>query len=472
MSDVSLESFSDDPFEEETLIETSAVNNQLPAAIDSEKALLGALLLNGHEVFPSIKSVLKAEHFFSHQHREIYKALLVIDSNNDPFDPITVSDVLARQKKLNRAGGQEYIIELATGAVLNVNVEHLANIIFERAMLRSIIDVSRQTIADSYSEDVYDSRFVLEKADQRLREIAENRPSEGGLLPMQELLDKTFTKLNEIKDNKGNITGITTGFKGLNEITSGWQSEDLVILAARPSMGKTALALSFLEHAARDKKSVLLFSMEMPSISITMRMISAMSKVELKKIREAKLDPQEWESVGKAIVELKRFGIFIDDSGGLTVTQLRDRVRRYARIHGEPDLILVDYLGLMQAPEHASNRVNEISYISGGLKQIARDYKCPVIALSQLSRAVEQRNSKKPVLADLRDSGSIEQDADLILFIYRDEYYLREQSKRKGIADIIIAKHRNGELGEVPLSFLAQYAQFSNYMSTAESLEE
>lgn len=448
---------------------------RLPQAIEAEKALLGALLLSGSEFFEQVKLLLQERDFYAPRHRLIFKAMeSLADENSRSFDPVNVCDILNSHNQLNKAGGQEYIHELLHGALIAGDIESYAKLIKNRSIIRELIAVSHQILRDCHTAYNREPDYLLAKAEQELQRVVDSRPKEGELLPVSMALKKAISKMEEIQSKGSSIIGLSTGFNDLDRKLSGWQESDLIILAARPSMGKTALALNFVYQAAMSQeKPVLVFSVEMPSNAVMMRILSFMTKLPLQKIREAKLTRPEMGRLEAAVEQLRNRPLYIDDSPDLTTYDMRSRIRRIMKSTGEenPALIMVDYLQLIRQPEQSENRNQEVSEMSRDLRQIAREFKCPVIVLSQLSRAVEKRNSQtpKPINSDLRDSGSIEQDADIILFIYRDEYYKADKSKSPGIAEIIISKHRNGETGVVKLAFLGKFASFGDLAREQEA---
>ncbi len=435
----------------------------LPHSIEAEQAVLGGLMLAGDKAFDQIASMVRTEDFFRPEHRIIYSALARLAEEQQPFDAITLSDDLDGRKELDKAGGAGYISELANNTPGTVNLESYARIVRERATLRQLIEAADLLRQRSFNPDGADPDELLSEAEKRLIDIAESGPKNDALLDANQLLKAAIDQINFLFESESDITGVSTGFDDLDGKTSGWQKSDLIIVAARPSMGKTAFALNMVEHAMfHTEKPVLVFSLEMPAQSLMMRMLASVGRIELKKLRDGSLANEDWDKLSRSATRLKDQKLYIDDTPGLTPTEMRARTRRLVREQNEsPAMIMVDYLQLMRVPGNSDNRVQEISEISRSLKQLAREFECPVIALSQLNRGVEQRPNKRPMNSDLRESGAIEQDADVIVFLYRDEYY-NEDSPDKGIAEIIIGKQRNGEIGTCKLQFEGKYTRFNN----------
>ena len=434
----------------------------LPHSLEAEQGVIGGLMLAGESVFDQIASLVREEDFFRPEHRLIFSTLSRLAEDREPFDSITICEDLSSRKELEKAGGSTYITDLAASTPSAANVEAYARIVRERATLRQLIEAADVLKSRSYNTEGLESRDLLSDAEKRLIDIAEGGPKDDALKDTDTLLKSAIDRINELYESDSDITGVSTGFTDLDEKTSGWQKSDLVVVAARPSMGKTAFALNMVEHALfNTDKPILVFSLEMPAQALMMRLLASVGRIELKKIRDGKLSGDEWDSLSRAATRLKGKKLFIDDTASLTPTEVRARTRRLAREHGEPAMIMLDYLQLMRVAGAGDNRVQEISEISRSLKQVAREFDCPMIALSQLNRGVEQRPNKRPMNSDLRESGAIEQDADVILFIYRDEYY-NEDSTDKGIAEIIIGKQRNGEIGTCKLQFEGQYTRFNN----------
>ncbi len=435
---------------------------QLPHSPEAEQAVLGGLMLAGYSAFDGIASIVKEEDFYRAEHRLIFSTLTRLAESREPFDPITVCDDLNSRKQLNKAGGAGYISELAANTPSAANVQAYARIVREQATLRQLIGAATEIITRSYNPEGSEAQELLNEAEKRFIDIAEDRPRDEGFQTVDRLLKGTIDRIEELYESGGKLTGVSTGYSDLDDMTSGWQKADLIVVAARPSMGKTAFALNMAEHALlHEDRPVVIFSLEMPAQSLAMRLLSSLGRIPLKHIRDGRLSADEWDRLSKAAAKLKGRKLFIDDTPGLTPVEVRARTRRLVREHGVPALVLVDYLQLMRLAGPSEGRTQEISEISRSLKQVAREFDCPLIALSQLNRAVEQRPNKRPMNSDLRESGAIEQDADVILFIYRDEYY-HEDSPDKGVAEIIIGKQRNGEIGTCKLQFQGEFTRFNN----------
>ncbi len=442
------------PYEEETV-------SALPHSVEAEQSVIGGLLRDTSQ-FDAVSEVLSAVDFFTANHSRIYTVMSDLIERDQPIDVITVSEELSHRDELTAAGGLDYIADLATQVPSSANVVAYAKIVRERSTLRQLISAATEISKASYNPGGLASDDLLQLAEKRVLEISEERPKEGGFVDVNALLKKTVEKIDHLFRSDSDITGLATGINDLDEKTSGWQSGELIILAARPSMGKTALALNFIEAAILSQdKPALVFSMEMPSDSLVMRMLSSMGRIDQGRLRNGKLTEEDWPKLEMAARKLKDKPLFIDDTAGLTPNEIRARVRRIAREHGNPAVIMVDYLQLMHVGGSADGRTQEISEISRSMKALAKEYDCPVIALSQLNRGVEQRPNKRPMNSDLRESGAIEQDADVILFIYRDEYY-NEDSPDKGIAELIIGKQRNGEIGTCRAAFVGKFTRFDN----------
>lgn len=412
--------------------------------------------------FDAVAEITSEQDFYKAGHRKIFRAMVALVDREQPIDVITLSEHLAQQDELAVSGGFDYLTDLATDVPSSANVVAYARIVRERATLRQLISAATEISRASFNPAGLGSDDLLQMAEKRVLEIAEERPKEGGFEDVNVLLKQTADKIDELFHSDSNITGLTTGLSELDEKTSGWQNGELIILAARPSMGKTALALNFVEAAVFSQpKPVLVFSLEMPADSLIMRMLSSVGRIDQGNLRNGKLTDEDWPKLQAAFGKLKDKKLFIDDTAGLSPNEVRARIRRLAREHGDPGMIMIDYLQLMQIAGNTEGRTQEISEISRSLKALAKEYSCPVMALSQLNRGVEQRPNKRPMNSDLRESGAIEQDADVILFIYRDEYY-NEESNEKGMAELIIGKQRNGEIGTCRAAFLGKYTRFDN----------
>ena len=435
--------------------------NVPPQSLEAEQAVIGGLML-ANESFDSVAEVLQATNFYHPQHRLIFQEMHLLVESNKPLDLITVSEALEALGELENVGGWGYLADLAKNTPSASNIMAYAHIVLESATRRQLIAATNEISNIGFNPEGRDSQELLSFAEQQIIGIAEGRPQAGGFENVETLLKDAVERIDELNRTGGAITGLTTGFKDLDKKTSGWQESDLIILAARPSMGKTAFGMNAVENALLNSdKPVIVFSLEMPAQSLILRMLSSIGRIDQSKVRSGQLDQSEFNKLSAAVSKLKGKKLFIDDTPGLTPNEMRGRVRRFHREHGEIGLIMLDYLQLMRVSGFSDGRTAEISEISRSLKSIAREFKCPMLALSQLNRALEQRPNKRPINSDLRESGAIEQDADVILFIYRDEVY-NEESADKGTAEIIIGKQRNGPIGMCRLSFQDKYTRFDN----------
>ncbi len=441
-----------------------------PNSIQAEQSVLGGLMLD-NQTWDSIADKVVEIDFYRRSHQLIFSKIEELAEKQIPFDVITLSDALKVIGELENVGGLAYLIMLAKDTPSAANITAYANIVRERSVLRQLIHIGTQISDSAFNTEGRDTSELLENAERQVFQIAEQRQrgQSGGFIPIKSLLANAVDKIETLFEQEGAITGAGTGFTDFDELTSGLQPADLIIVAGRPSMGKTTIAMNMAENIAlKGNKPVAVFSMEMPGDSLAMRMMSSLGRIDQHKVRTGKLDDDDWPRLTSAINLLAGTQLFIDDSPALSPTEVRARARRLAREHGQLGLIVVDYLQLMQSPSSGDNRVQQISDISRGLKALAKELNVPVVALSQLNRNLEQRPNKRPVMSDLRDSGAIEQDADLIVFVYRDEVY-NEDSPDKGIAEIIIGKQRNGPLGTVRLTFLGQYTRFENFTGPSYS---
>tara|TARA_Y100000385_G_scaffold60929_1_gene59471 strand:+ start:9468 stop:10880 length:1413 start_codon:yes stop_codon:yes gene_type:complete len=433
-----------------------------PHSADAEQAVLGGLMLDNTE-WDNLSDLLVAEDFYRQEHQIIYAVMSAQSEANQPIDVVTVMEALNSRNELQTAGGLDYLSELSANARGTANIKYYAEIVRDRAVLRRIISTANKIADSSYNTGGRDVKEVLDEAEQAIFTIADERPETEGPVAVNPLLSRAAERIDELSQLKGGITGLSTGYTELDKMTSGWQKSDLVIVAGRPSMGKTAFAMNLVEEAVLNNPlPVLVFSLEMPAESLIFRMLSSIGRVNQSKLRNGDLSDEDWRGFNSAFEKLKDTKLFIDDSPGLSPMDMRSRVRRLKREHGDVGMVVIDYLQLMQIRGTSENRTGEISEISRSLKLLAREFKCPVIALSQLNRSLEQRPNKRPVMSDLRESGAIEQDADVITFIYRDEVY-NEDSPEKGVAEIIIGKQRNGPIGTLRLSFLGEFTRFENY---------
>ncbi len=434
-----------------------------PHSIQAEQSVLGGLMLD-NQTWDSIVDKVVEGDFYRKDHRMIFRAIEKLAEKQDPFDVITLSEALASAGQLNEVGGLAYLGTLAKDTPSAANIVAYATIVRDKSVLRQLIHVGTDISDSAFNPEGRDTSELLENAERQVFQIAEQRQrGQGGFTAIKSLLAQAVDKIEMLYEQEGNITGASTGFNDFDEMTSGLQPSDLIIVAGRPSMGKTTIAMNMAENVAiKGDKPVAVFSMEMPGDSLAMRMMSSLGRIDQHKIRTGKLDDDEWPRLTSAINLLAETKLFIDDTPALTPTEVRSRARRLMREHGQLGLIVLDYLQLMQSPASGDNRVQQISDISRGLKALAKELNVPVIALSQLNRNLEQRPNKRPVMSDLRESGGIEQDADVIVFVYRDEVY-NPDSPEKGVAEIIIGKQRNGPIGTVRLTFLGQYTRFENF---------
>ena len=446
-----------------------------PHNLDAEKAVLGALLTNGSNsgaVVDTVTSILKSEDFYRDAHRIIYDAILEIVHANKTADFITVGEELDRRKRLDAVGGLAYITSLANESV-SYNVEEHAKIISEKAQLRRLIDAGNKIVGMTYAgED--EPTTILNKAEQMVLDVSGQTQSESSFAPISEIVLSNLDRLNALQQHDGAITGVPTGFKDVDHVFNGLQKSDLILVAARPAMGKTAFTLNIAQNVTMlYDKTVAFFSLEMGKEQLVARILSSVAGVSSEKLRRANMEPADWEKVIVAADRMTKAKLFIDDTPGLTVQDMRSKLRRLKVEHGL-DLVIVDYIQLMQgrnSGKGSENRQQEVSEISRNLKLIAREFNVPLIALSQLSRGVESRPDKRPVLSDLRESGSLEQDADIVIFLYRDKYY-DENSEKGDNAEVLIRKHRNGSVGTVELRFIGELTQFKDVEFRDMGLEQ
>lgn len=436
-----------------------------PHSVEAEQSVLGGLLLDA-SAWDSVADVVRADDFYRPDHKLIFEAVGHLASQGKPCDVVTVSEQLERGARLGDAGGRAYLGTLARDTPSAVNVRFYAEIVRERSLLRQLSQAGNEIAASVFRNEGETARDLVDRAESRVFEIAEkgSRGRFEGAVSVQTLMPGLIDQIDEWHANPGGLRGLPTGFDDFDRKTGGLRPGDLVVVAGRPSMGKTTFAVNMAEYAALKgdvRASVAIFSMEMPAEQLMTRMLSSIGRVSLSHIRSGQISDEDWPRISGAAGQLSEARIFIDETPGLTPTELRARSRRVKREYGL-NLIVVDYLQLMQVPGNKENRATEIAEISRSLKALAKEIGCPVIALSQLNRGVEQRTDKKPVMSDLRESGAIEQDADMILLIYREEVYDKNTTK-KGMAEIDLAKHRNGETGMFVLSFQGQYSRFVNY---------
>jgi replicative DNA helicase len=434
-----------------------------PQNIDAEQSVLGAVLIDREAIYRVMKT-LRPEDFYREGHRHIYEAMLLLNENGSPVDLITVSEQLRQQGTLEKAGGVAYLASLAEMVPTSANVEFYTRIVEEKALLRTLINLSTRIAGMGYDEGEEPEKLIAE-AERMLMELGSRRVA-NAFFSIKDILLNTFSHLEYLYNNRGSITGVPTSFGDLDRLCSGLQPSDFIILAGRPSMGKTSLGLCIAYNAAlKHDIPVAIFSLEMSKEQLAQRVLCAEARVDQHRIRSGDLDEEDWRKLHETAGQLAKAPIYIDDTAAISIRQVRAKARQLKAEKGL-GLIVIDYLQMMSGSRRAENRQQEISEISRSLKGLAKELNIPVLALAQLSRSVEQRPNKRPVMSDLRESGSLEQDADLIMFIYRDEYY-NPESEKKGIAEIIISKHRNGPVGSVELVFLKELTKFVPYLKDA-----
>lgn len=429
-----------------------------PHSVESEQSILGSILLDKDAII-TVTETIKPGDFYKEAHKIIYECMLSLNNKGEPIDLITLTEELKNQGYLNNVGGISYITSLSTIVPTTSNVKYYADIVKDKSVLRKLIKASNDIISLGY-DGTTKIQDVLDKAEKKIFDISQEKTSDD-FKPINLVLMDTYDMIENLYTNKSDVTGITTGFKDLNKKINGLQRTDLVLIAARPAMGKTAFSLNLVQNAAlKGDASVAVFSLEMSKEQLVQRMLSSQSNVELKKIKTGTLNNNDWPRIIDAMAVLSEAKIHIDDTPGITISELRSKCRKL-KIEKGLDLILIDYLQLMEGEGNNESRQQEISKISRSLKKIAKELDCPVVALSQLSRAPEQRADHRPMLSDLRESGAIEQDADIVMFLYRDEYY-HPDSESKNIGEIIIAKNRHGETGAVELVWLGEVQRFGD----------
>jgi len=436
-----------------------------PQSLEAEQSVLGGLMLDNQR-WDQIADKIVTVDFYRKEHRLIFTAISQLSEDNRPADVVTVSEWLENAGELENAGGIEYLGSLANNTPSAANIVAYAEIVRERSVMRRLIEVSSEITSRAYRPEGRSAVDILDEAEKNILQISDAGSRRGGFKHLKSLLTASVDRIDQLYRSDNPLTGVSTGFTDLDNMTSGLQSSDLVIVAGRPSMGKTSLAMNIAENAAVGHKTpVAIFSMEMPGEQLAMRMMASLGRINAHRVRTGNLHDEDWPRLTSAVSMLSETPIFIDDSPGLTPMELRARARRLHREHGL-GMVIIDYLQLMQTGESSENRATEISNITRALKGLAKELSVPVVALSQLNRSLEQRPNKRPVMSDLRESGAIEQDADVIIFIYRDEVY-NEDSTDKGTAEIIISKQRNGPTGTVRLTFLGEYTRFENYINSS-----
>ena len=434
-----------------------------PQALEAEQSVLGGLLVDSRR-WDEVAETVRADDFYTRAHREIFSAIHALHEAGQAVDVVTSSEWLKNKGTLESAGGLAYLGELANRTPGTTNLAAYARIVKERSVLRSLIGAASDISEKAYQPEGLDIGALIDFAEKAVFEISDSdRKTSLGFRPIQGLLTQAVDRIEQLYESKDGITGVASGFKDLDALTSGLQEADLVVIAGRPSMGKTSLAMNLAENAAVGAKlPVAVFSMEMPGQQLAMRMLASLGRINAHRIRTGQLHQEDWPRLTSAMGLLDQAPIFVDDTPALTPLELRSRIRRLVREHGHLGMVIVDYLQLMQTGDNSENRAVEVANITRALKVIAKESRVPVVVLSQLNRGLEQRPNKRPIMSDLRESGAIEQDADVILFIYRDEVY-NEDSPEKGTAEIIVAKQRNGPTGTIRLTFLGEYTRFESY---------
>ena len=434
------------------------INRIPPHSVESEQSILGSIILDKDAII-TVAETINPSDFYKEAHKIIYESMLSLNSNNEPIDLITLIEELRKEGHLDNIGGISYLTSLSTIVPTTSNVKYYANIVKEKSVMRQLIKASNEIINLGYDAST-DVQEILNKAEKSIFDISQEKSGDD-IQPITAVLQDTFAMIEKLCTEKKEVTGITTGFKDLNKKINGLQRTDLILLAARPAMGKTAFSLNLVQNAAlKGDASVAVFSLEMSKEQLVQRMLSAQSNVELSKIKTGTLGESDWPRIIDGMAVLSEAKIFIDDTPGIKISEIRSKCRRLKMEKGL-DLILIDYLQLMEGEGKNENRQQEIAKISRSLKILAKELDCPVVALSQLSRSPELRKDHRPILSDLRESGSIEQDADIVMFLYRDEYY-HDDSEKKNIGEVIVAKNRHGETGNVELVWFGQVQKFAD----------
>ena len=433
-----------------------------PHSAEAEKSVLGAAMLSKDALF-DVMEVVKPADFYDENHKEIFQAMIDLNRKNAPVDALTVAEELKKRNSLEMVGGRAYIASLSSMTPTTSNAMEYGRIVAEKASVRRLIETADDIVAKGY-DGTMDANQMLDYAESGIFEISQAR-QKGQYSHIRDVLVENLAIIDRAEQMDGGLTGITTGFSKLDEMTSGMQKSDLIILAARPAMGKTAFALSLARNAAvKGKASVMIFSLEMAKEQLTQRLLSMESKVDLQTLKTGRLERRDWDDLNVALDILSNSNIHIDDTAGISIMEMKSKCRRLKAEAGL-DLVIIDYLQLMNPEGKADSRTQEISVISRNLKLLARELDCPVLVLSQLSRAPEQRTDHRPMLSDLRESGSIEQDADIVIFLYRDEYYNKEDTEKPGECEVIVAKHRSGPTGSVDVAWIERYTQFKDKAS-------
>ncbi len=436
-----------------------------PQSIEAEQSVLGSMIIDKEAIF-SATELLGGADFYRTAHQKIFDAIVALSEKGEPVDLVTLADELQRRHSLDEAGGTAYLSALAGAVPTAANVQYYAIIVREKSILRSLIHTATKIVSGCY-EGPPDVEEFLDTAEQQIFEIGKQGKQQG-FVPLKEVLKETFDRIERLFDDKKGVTGLSTGFEDLNTISSGLQPSELIIVAARPSMGKTTLALNMAHHiAVKEGKPAAFFSLEMSREQLAQRMLCAEARIDAHKMRRGFLSQEEWQKLTRAVGPLSESPLYIDDSASLSVMEVRAKARRLKAERGL-EAVFVDYLQLMRGFSRSENRQQELSEISRSLKALAKELSVPVIALSQLSRAVEKRESRRPILSDLMESGGIEANADMVLFIYRESYY-NKATEKGNTAEIIVAKQRNGPVGMIELYFLDQYNRFANIARTGEA---
>lgn len=441
-----------------------------PASDEAEEAVIGALL-SDNNTWENVYSVLRAEDFYRQSHRMVYSTIELLVNRNQPFDYVTVIDQLRATDELELIGGEGYVLGIVERTLSTANVGVYARLVRDKSILRQLIDAGNKVAEMGFFSGSDETKIILDRAEQTVFRIAEQyeKNQREGFVKVDRLAAQVLKKIEALSKQDSLVTGLPTGWKDFDEQTSGLQKGDLMVVAARPAMGKTAFCLNIAANVAiQEKENVAFFSLEMPGYQLVMRLLSALGHINQSNIRTGKLKANEWNKLKNPMFMLKEAPLFIDDNPGLTPTELFAKCRRLVREHGSLGLVIVDYLQLMEIHDSRESRVNQVSEISRSLKMLAKEFDCPVIALSQLNRSLEQRTNKRPIMSDLRESGAIEQDADIVSFIYRDAVYAGEDNPERQhdrTAEIIIGKQRNGPIGTVKLTFLGEYTLFGDYQA-------
>ncbi|MGL5152106.1 MAG: replicative DNA helicase [Clostridium sp.] len=435
------------------------VMRSLPQSIEAEQSVIGAMIID-KSCIAQVAEKLTVDDFYRDGHKVIFKSMVEMYKKDMAVDLVTILEYLKSNDSLEKAGGITYISEISNSVPSTANLASYVKIVEDKSTLRKLIKSATRIIEDSYNNQG-EVDTVVDQAQKKVFDISEKKNSSDFEI-LADVLERGFVEIERLCNNKGDITGVGSGFKDLDEKTSGFQKGDMVLIAARPSMGKTTFALNITENAAlRQGKTVVVFSLEMPREQLAYKLLCSEANVDMLRLRTGNLDDKDWENIARATGPLSKARIFIDDTAGVTVMEMRNKCRRLRMEQGKIDMIMIDYLQLMSGSSGSDNRQQEVSEISRSIKALAKEMECPVIALSQLSRAPEQRADHRPMLSDLRESGSIEQDADVVMFLYRDEYYNKE-TEEKNVGECIIAKQRNGPVGTVKLAWLGQYSKFGD----------